>query len=274
MQIPFVWHFKEGPHEAMKLGLWDKLIDLYTKADGKIYLNDEIKKWFELFIPSHLNNAPTLILDGDLPKIDVFHGTFSEKLSSKDGEIHTVIMGRIIGLIPNEVRIMAQNGVHIHVYSENYISDKTVMDKYKREAPGHFHVHSHCSQHEWVKEFSKYDAGWLHCFNSTNNNFLLRATWSDLNLPARINTLAAAGIPIIQKKNLGHIVAMRNYIDRYGMCVFYNTIDELIDQLKDKELLNRVEQNVRMNRLKFTFDYHLPKIIDFFKNVIYEFHQK
>ena len=31
--IPFVWHFKEGPHEAMKDGLWKKLIDLYRSLE-------------------------------------------------------------------------------------------------------------------------------------------------------------------------------------------------------------------------------------------------
>ena len=50
---------------------------------------------------------------------------------------------------------------------------------------------------------------------------LLRANWSDLNLPARINTLAAAGIPMILKLNENHVTAMREYVGKRGMGIFY-----------------------------------------------------
>ncbi len=266
--IPFVWHFKEGPHGAMKQGLWDKLIDLYTYSDGKIYLNKEMKEWFELFIPYNIQSAHTFILDGDLPKSNCFGGEFSEKYSASDGAIHTVVVGRIMGIAPQEMRILADNNIHLHVYNETYISEDAVLSQFKKAAPRHFHVEPHCSQFDWVREFSKYDAGWLHCFDCLNENSLMRANWSDLNIPARINTLAAAGIPMIQKKNLGHTVAMRNYVDQYGMGIFYDNIKDLVSQLKDKELLSKTEQNVRANRLKFTFDYHIPFLIDFFKQVI------
>lgn len=271
MGIPFVWHFKEGPHEALKIGLWNKLIDLYTYADGKIYLNEEIKDWFELFVPYHLKVTPTYVLDGDLPKADCFNSTFSEKLSVSDGAVHTVVVGRMIGLSPNEVKTLADHNIHIHVYNENHISEEMVTYKYRKVAPNHFHVHNHCSQLQWVAEFSKYDAGWLHCIDSSNEQSLLRAIWSDLNLPARINTLVAAGIPMIQKLNANHIMAMKNYVERYEMGIYYNTINELIPQLKDKELMERVEQEVKKNRMEFTFDYHVPSLINFFRDVISSF---
>lgn len=267
--IPFVWHFKEGPHEAMKAGLWSKLIDLYTYADGKIYLNDEIKDWFSLFAPTYVKPVPVYVLDGDLPKADCFRsGKFAEKLSVSDGMVHTVVTGRMIGLSPGELRTLAEAGIHVHVYNENHISDRLVMDKYRKAAPDYFHVHNHCSQLQWVEEFSKYDAGWLHSYDSFNEKNLLRANWSDLNLPARINTLAAAGIPMILKLNDNHITAMRNYVDKRGMGIFYNTVYELIPQLKDRTAMSRIEQNVRNHRMEFTFDYHVPALIRFFKEVI------
>ncbi len=266
--IPFVWHFKEGPQEAMKMGLWDKLIDLYTYADGKIYLNEEIKDWFGLFVPTHLKSTPFYILDGDLPKANCFTDTFSEKLSVSDGAIHTVIVGRIIGINPTDIRMLANNNIHVHVYNENHVSENMVMHKFKKASPDHFHIETHCSQFSWVKEFSRYDAGWLHCFTSMNEDSLLRAGWTDLNIPARINTLAAAGIPMIQKQNAGHIVAMRNYISRYRIGIFYQTMIDLIPQLENKELLSKVEQNVRKYRLEFTFDYHVPALTDFFRQII------
>ncbi|TQM51507.1 glycosyltransferase involved in cell wall biosynthesis [Arcticibacter tournemirensis] len=272
--IPFVWHFKEGPHEAMKSGLWSKLIDLYTYADGRIYLNDEIKEWFEMFIPSQAVPRPALVLDGDLPKGNCFNSEFSKKLSKKDGALHIVNIGRLIGISPADVHLLAKTNIHVHVYNENHISEEAILLQYREAAPNHFHVHPHCSQLGWVKEFSKYDAGLLHSFNSLNCGSLYRAGWSDLNLPARINTLAAAGIPMIQKSNPDHIVAMRSYVEKYNMGVFYKDIKDLVSQLKDRKKLEEIEQSVREQRLKFTFDYHVPFIIQFFREVINKTNEK
>lgn len=270
--IPFVWHFKEGPHEALKIGLWSKLIDLYTYADGKIYLNKEIKDWFELFVPQHIKTTQTYVLDGDLPKANCFlNSKFSKKLSASDGAVHTVVVGRMIGLSPNELKILADHNIHIHVYNENHISEEMITCKYRKIASNHFHVHNHCSQLQWVTEFSQYDAGWLHSIDSNNEQSLLRAIWSDLNLPARINTLAAAGIPMIQKLNMNHIMAMKNYIEKYKMGIYYNTISELIPQLKDKKLMECIEKNVKKHRMEFTFDHHVPSLIHFFREVISSF---
>ncbi|NDV65746.1 glycosyltransferase family 2 protein [Bacteroides sp. 224] len=268
--IPFVWHFKEGPHEAMKSGLWHKLIDLYTYADGRMYLNEEIKDWFELFVPAKIKPRPSYILDGDLPKGDCFQGEFSDKLSAIDGQIHTVVIGRIIGISPFDMKILAENNIHLHVYNENHVSDELVTSRFRKVAPDHFHLHSHCSQFGWVKEFSKYDAGWLHSFIAFNENSLPRAGWSDLNIPARINTLAAAGIPMIQRDNSQHIVAMQNHVKKHGMGIFYKSYKDLANQLNDKESLKKIEANVRKHRLEFTFDYHVPDIIRFFREIIKE----
>jgi len=265
--IPFVWHFKEGPHEAMKAGLWKKLIDLYTYSDGRIYLNDEIRQWFGLFVPT-LRNVPEMVMDGDLPKAECFGGTFSSKLSELDGAVHTVVAGRLIGLSPNDVGMLAASDVHIHIYNENHVSEKYALEPFRRVAPKHFHIHRHCPQSKWVEEFSRYDAGWLHCLDSCNGGSLLRATWADLNLPARINTMAAAGLPMIQKRNKGHLFAQRSYVEQYGMGLFYDTIGKLITLLHNKQLLEEIHRNIMRHRRKFTFDGHIEEIEGFFNEVI------
>jgi glycosyltransferase involved in cell wall biosynthesis len=265
--IPFVWHFKEVPHEAMKVGLWNQLIELYSYADGKIYLNEDVKNWFDQFTPA-IHPDITYILDGDYPKNNCYTNDFSTKLSNLDGATHTVVVGRMIGVNTADMMTLAKNNIHLHLYNENYISEKEKMTPYRKVAPNHFHVHPHCSQLKWVQEFSKYDAGWLHSFNSNNKGDLLKANWSDLNLPARINTLAAAGLPVIQKKNEGHIVAMRNYIKQRNVGIFYDNMNELVEQLKNKELLTSLTENILKQRPSFTFDYHLPELIEFFRKII------
>ena len=195
--VPLVWHFKESSHEAMKMGLWKKLIEIYTYADGKIYLNKETKEWIEQFVPVK-RKFLTYIMDPELPKADCFNESFSAKLSDSDKAIHTVVIGRIMGISPDDLVILAKNDIHVHVYNENYVSGLKDVSIFQNAAPEHFHIHSHVPQMSWVQEFSRYDAGWLHCFPSLNNKNTMRLFWPDLNVPARIGTLVAAGLPMIQ----------------------------------------------------------------------------
>lgn len=265
-KIPIVWHFKEGPFICQEKGDWEKLIDLYTYADGKIYINKELKDWFGQFIPT---SGMSFILDGDLPKQDYFTNDFTSKLSSQDGEIHTVVPGRMIGVNLEDIKVLAEKKIHIHLYSENYMESKQAfIENAKKLAPGYFHLHTHCSPNEWVKEFSRYDAGWLHCFDSENNGRVREAGWNDLNMPARMNTLAAAGLPMILKKNDGHIVAVQSHIKKMDTGLLFDTFEGLSNKLHDTNLMNSLHENVLRNRLSFSFDYHAKDLIVFFRNVI------
>ena len=267
--IPFVWHFKEGPHVCMRYGYWEKLISLYASADGKIYLNDETKNWYEQFIP---HSGLSFILDGDLPKADYFTDDFSPKLSESDGAVHTVIPGRIVGIDENDMKTMAEQNIHLHIYIENYHSSREYLhNKLMRAAPKHFHLHPNCTPENWVKEFSQYDAGWLHSFESVNNGNLMRAAWNDLNIPARINTLAAAGLPMILRDNSGHIVATQSQVKKYDIGIFFNRIEELRETFNNKLRMEELRNNVLKHREQFSFDCHVPALIDFFRKVIQQY---
>lgn len=259
--IPFVWHFKEGPFISRQNGTWEKLIELYDIADGKIFLSKESKGWYEQFIrPSDT----TFILDGDLPKGTYFTSDFSERLSESDGEIHTVVAGRPIGIDENILKELSINKIHLHLYH----IDTFFIKNAKKIASKYFHAHSHCDSKSWVKEFSKYDAGWLHPFESDNHGDMLRVGWDDLNLPARIGTLAAAGLPMIQKDNFAHIVAMQSQLQEYNIGIFYKEIGDLTIKLYDKKQMDIIRCNVLRSRDKFSFDYHVPELFRFFESVI------
>ncbi len=262
--IPFVWHFKEGPSFCRQRDTWDKLVELFHRSDGKIYISEESRDWYARFFPPH---GLTHVLDGDIPKIDCFTNDFSPKLSDTDGEIHTVVSGRMVGM--TDLGLLAERGIHVHLYSENYHDTKEAKNEgYRREMGEYFHIHPHCPAEEWVREFSRYDAGWLHCFDSRNHGVLMDAGWDDLNLPCRLNTLAAAGLPMIQKDNSGHIVAMQARVQKDDLGIFYKDYDDLARQLHDKERMARLTANVIANRHLFSFDHHVPALVDFFRRAI------
>ena len=267
--IPFVWHFKEGPFICLEHGCWEELIDLCTGADGFIVSSPEMLEWFDTVLPGLSGTIPTLSLDGDLPKREWFEAAPSERISSRDGEIHTVVPGRPIGLHPETVAELAAEGVHLHFYGDfTHGQWKAWIERTRGLAPHHLHLHANVDQNGWVSEFTKYDAGWLHGFTSHNRGDIRRADWDDLNYPARIATLAAGGLPMIQKNNAGARVAIQTLGRERDLSVFYSSIPDLANQLRDTIAMTRIRDSVWRQRELFTFDAHVDELVAFFRGVI------
>ena len=132
----------------------------------------------------------------------------------------------------------------------------------------HLHLHPNVDQAGWVREFSQYDAGWLHAFDSANGGEIRRADWDDLNIPARVATLAAAGLPMIQFENAGAIVAAQALARRLGIGIFFDSIDGLARQLHDGARMAVLRERVWQRREQFCFDAHAPALLAFFERVI------
>ena len=269
---PFVWHLKEGPQICMRYGEWPHLMELYSISAANIFTNQITKIWFEQFIKI---DKPYMILDQDMPKIDYFTSNFSKKLSSKDGEIHTVVSGRMIGLTINEIEQLAKHHIHVHLYSESYFKEKDRQNNSMMLiAPKYFHAHSHCQNNKWTEEFSQYDAGWMHCFQSKNDEDFLKLSWDDINKPSRMGVFAAAGIPMIQRNNPQQIVTSQELIKEMNIGILFNNIDELSKKLKDRDNMNILKQNIMKNRCSFAFDSHIDKLIDFFNKIKQKYNEK
>ncbi|MGN6702980.1 MAG: glycosyltransferase family 2 protein, partial [Burkholderiaceae bacterium] len=267
--IPFVWHFKEGPFICLEKGTWPQLIDLYRQADGRIYTSPEMRDWFDTVVPGLSEAGPACVLDGDLPKRDWFDRPRAPLLSAADGEIHTVVPGRPIGLHPHTVAELAAHGIHLHFYGDFTQGQwREWIDRTRALAPAHLHLHANVDQADWVAEFSQYDAGWLHFFRSRNGGEIRRANWDDLNYPARMATLAAAGLPMIQHRNAGAIVATQALAQRLGIGVSFETIADLAGMLRDRERLAVTRGRVWAQRHLFTFDHHAPRLEAFFRDVM------
>ena len=267
--IPFVWHFKEGPFICMEKGSWPQLVELFANADGCIFTSPEMRDWFDTVIPGLSQARPCHVLDGDLPSGDWFEQLPVARLSEADGEVHTVVPGRPIGLHPHTVAELAGHGIHLHFYGDfTHGQWRAWIDKSRLLAPSHLHLHANVAQDRWVEEFSRYDAGWLHAFESHNGGEIRRANWDDLNYPARMATLAAAGLPMIQRRNEGAIVATQALARELGIGIFYDTVGELAGQLRDRDGMASLREKVGAQRAQFTFDHHVPALEAFFRTVI------
>lgn len=265
--IPFVWHFKESPFYCRQLGTWNLLMKLYEYAHGQIYINDESREWFRTKI--HPTEALTYVLDGDLPHAEYFGKISSQKLSQNDKSVHTVVVGRPFGIGMHDIELMYRQKIHLHLYGD-YIRGgyaRWAIDAQKK-APGYIHLHPHCHPKSWSEELSKYDAGWLHLFNSSNFGDLHRAEWSDLNYPARISTMAVAGIPMIHRDNSMHTVATDALVKKLNVGLSFNTYSELGEKLRDIKYMDFIGDNSVNFRSTFSFQTHVDGLIDFFRRVI------
>ena len=267
--VPFVWHFKEGPFICLEKGSWDDLVELTTRSDGVIHSSAEMRDWFETVVPGAADPERSLVLDGDLPKLDWFAPPFSRRLSVDDGEVHTVVPGRPIGLHPENVAELAGEGIHLHFYGDFTQGQwREWIVRAMGLAPRHLHLHRTVDQRGWVEEFSRYDAGWLHVFESRNRGDLHRADWDDLNLPARMATLAAAGLPMLQRDNSGSIVAAHSLALRLGIGIDFRTPEELGARLRQERDGGEVRARVVDVREAFAWDTHADRLVDFFRGVI------
>ncbi|HEV2068277.1 MAG TPA: glycosyltransferase [Acidimicrobiales bacterium] len=266
--VPFVWHFKEGPFFAQKHGLWPKLVDLHTRAHGVVYSSPELREWFAATVPASADR-PSLIVDGDLPKGEWLSGERSRLRSLEEGTVHTVIPGRPMGPEPEVIAALARADVHVHLYSGKAAAQmRSWVNQVQQLAPAHFHLHPQVDQADWVAEFSQYDAGWLHSFHSDNSGDLYAATWDDLNYPARMGTLAAAGVPMIQRDNTGSMVATQTLARERDLGVFWRDPDDLVAQLRDRARMSALRRSVWKQRDDFTFDAHVDRLVDFFRLVV------
>lgn len=267
--IPFVWHFKEGPFICLEHGCWDELLDLCRGCDGFIASSPEMLAWFDTVLPGFSGAKPTWSLDGDLPKRDWFDRPRPRRMTSGVDEVHTVVPGRPIGLHPETVVELGTHGIHLHFYGD-FTQDqwRAWIARTVSLAPDHLHLHPTVDQERWVEELGQYDAGWLHGFVSKNGGDLRRADWDDLNYPARIATYAVAGLPMIQRDNTGAQVAIQTLGRERGLAVFYDTIADLADSLRDGAQLARIRESVWRQREDFMFDTHADDLIAFFRTVI------
>ncbi|HEX2031370.1 MAG TPA: glycosyltransferase family 2 protein [Actinomycetota bacterium] len=271
--IPVVWHFKEAPQRCAARGTWGMLAEIESRADAVVHASALEREWIEAAIPGACR-APgrSLVLDGELVKREWLDGRPARRLSQEDGEVHTVVLGRPLGLDPEVVGALGEAGVHLHLHGLVRAPGpggewRSWLGRARRASPGRVHVHPHVDQRGWVRDLSRYDAAWLHRFRSENGGDLAAATWDDLNLPGRIPALVAAGLPLLQRETPGALVATQDLVRERGIGLLYRDTDDLCATLGDPGALEAARRATWAQREDFTFDAHAPRLVDLFRSV-------
>ncbi|TFV58574.1 glycosyltransferase [Geodermatophilus sp. DF01-2] len=271
-ELPFVWTFKEAPQRSLVRGEWPLLADLVCRADACLFATEEERDWFALALSGRVDPARLGVLDGDLPKRDWLDAPLSPKLSDGDGQPHTAVVGRPSGLDLAWVLGLAARGVHTHLYGQVRApgpkgSWTGWLEPALAAAPEFVHVHPAVGPEDWVTELSRYDAGWLHRFDSANGGDLRRATWDDLNSPARLPVCLAAGLPLLQQANPGSLVSVERVLHRDGTGLLYSDADEVAAVLAEEVASRRGGTAAFAVREQHTFDAHADRVVELFRSL-------
>jgi hypothetical protein len=267
-----VWHFKEAPQRSIIRGEWPLLADLVTGADACLLATEEERDWFATALHGRADPARLGVLDGDLPLRDRLDGPMSAKLSDDDGHPHTVVLGRPAGLDATWLVELARRGVHTHLYGQVRAPGPkgawtAWLDEALTAAPDHVHLHPAVGPENWVRELSRYDAGWLHRIHSSNGGDLHRATWDDLNSPARLPVLLAAGLPLLVPDNRAHRVAVQRITAADGTGLAYADADGVAEALGDVHRVAGARDAAWAVRHRHTFEAHADRLLDLFTSL-------
>jgi hypothetical protein len=270
--LPFVWHFKEAPQRSVVRGEWPLLADLVCGADACLFATAEERDWFALALAGRVDPARLGVLDGDLPLREWLDAPRSPRLSDADGQPHAAVVGRPSGLDLDWVLALADRGVHTHLYGQVRApgakgSWTGWLDDALARAPGFVHVHPAVGPADWVPELSRHDAGWLHRFESANGGDLRRATWDDLNSPARLPVLLAAGLPLLQRTNPGSLVSVERVLREDGTGLLYRTADDVAAALHAEVATRAGHAAALAARERHVFDAHADRLVDLFRSI-------
>jgi hypothetical protein len=178
-----------------------------------------------------------------------------------------------LGFDATWVTDLARAGVHVHLYGQvDAPGPKGAWMRWWREAAeqadGRLHLHPAVGPEDWVRVLSQYDAGWLHRVFSANGGDLQRATWDDLNTPARLPVLLAAGLPVLVPDNTGHRVAVDRICDEQGTGIRYRTAEDVAAALGDQARVEATRGAAEKAREAHTFDAHVDRLVATFRSLL------
>lgn len=254
--------------------------------DGNVFCNaQKLAYWTEprrrggCALDVFRDSPVVAFLDSDRPKQEFMNDDFARRLSDEDGEIHTVCVGRPVGI---DFLAAARSGIHVHVYGNRF--DET-YETIARSLPAlltqetgtvlrrYIHVHASLQamgggwdevrrvKSRWVHEFSRYDAGWSYIGSPV--------PWEPLEdraaIPNKISTYLLAGIPIIGDRRPGFY--RHEELARLGVGVQLDASDYegLRSRLEHEVRTRERSTRARVEREGYSFDATIDPLIAAFE---------
>jgi hypothetical protein len=262
------------------------------ELDGQIFCNPhKLRYWTArpedggCGLDLGLEGQEIACMDSDLPLREFMNDRFSPKLSAHSGEIHTVCIGRPLGI---NFLSAARQGIHVHIYGNNYDDIATLIARGLSPAgllrmrgliDAYVHVHPPIlaadsslaairqAKNRWVEEFSRYDAGWSYVGRPL--------PWPRLEdqavIPNRLGTYSLAGLPVIAETLPGFY--RYDSLVQQGVAIGFTpgNYAGLAADLRRTDTLAQLNERARRYRQQVSFDVTVDPLIDYFQRVCSRF---
>ncbi len=213
-------------------------------------------------------------LDSDRPKLEFMNERFTEKLSDRTQEIHTVCIGRPLGI---DFETLALNGIHVHVYGNAHddaahqvahnLSTRSRLPTKLLERYVHLHPPLQAIggdwpgvqrvKERWVPEFSRYDAGWSYIGDTPDAPLHARA-----QIPNRVGTYLLAGLPVITDVQPGYF--RYEELRRLGVNIDLHDYGSLRDSLETEIRTREQGRRALEEREAYSFDATIDPLMNAF----------
>ena len=246
-----------------------KILEEYPKGEkianeesnGRIYATEGVKSYIQ---QRHDVDPELDLVFLNYVSESVVPRHFEEKLSAKDGETHIVYIGTVTNRIEGShydlrelFKSIASHKMHLHLYVSLFgLKDKAYKEL--ADESRFIHHHGHLDQRTLLQEITQYDYGWAG-FNTNKKN----EKHVEVALPNKVMEYLACGLPILTFPHK----SIREFLEEHEVGFIFNDLNEMVNQLKDRDAARRVRENVLSIQHRFTVERNIGAVVEFYEKI-------
>jgi len=183
----------------------------------------------------------TIVIPNAVPAADVPQTSLT-KLSALDGEYHLVFVGHINQPKLDRLRQVADQGLHVHLYTYQATTFKATLLRACADHP-YLHHHGALPYRELLIQLTQYDYGLVLWYEGATARFF------DTSLPSKLFDYLASGMPVI----VGPYKALVDFVSSHNCGFVVREVSEIKEKLADRYTVG--------DRKQYIMEYHVPDLI-------------
>lgn len=183
----------------------------------------------------------TLVIPNAVPAADVPKRSLT-KLSALDGKCHVVFVGHINQPKLDRLRQVADQGLHVHLYTYQASTFKASLLRTSADHP-YLHHHGSLPYRELLIQLTQYDYGLVLWYQGATEQFF------EASLPSKLFDYLASGVPVI----VGPYKALADFVSSHNCGFVVQDVSEIREKLADSYSVG--------DRNQYIMEHYVPDLI-------------